>query len=71
LLDQSLFMLNKFTECPGVNIVPWLHWLGSKQICHERSVFMEHLQENLSYWVLHLICQNMIKHPVILLKKFN
>ena len=22
LLDQSLFMLNKFTECPGVNIVP-------------------------------------------------
>jgi hypothetical protein len=27
LLDQSLFMLNKFTECPGVNIVPWLAWL--------------------------------------------
>ena len=77
-LDQSLFMFNKFSECPGLRVnfdKTEAIWFGSRRSCHEQllqiNIYHGTFLENLSYWVLVLICRNLIKHWKILQKKFN
>ena len=58
-LDQSLFMYNKFSECPGLRVnvdKTEAIWVGSRRSCHEQLLPYKHLSWNfsgkLSYWLL-------------------
>ena len=45
-LDQSLFMLNKFSECAGLRVnldKTEAIWLGSRRNCHEQLLPGKHL----------------------------
>jgi hypothetical protein len=50
-LDQSLFMLNKFSECAGLRVnfdKTEAIWLGLRRSCHEQLLPDKHLSWNFS-----------------------